>query len=210
MLKILVADDHMVVRKGLKQILGEVPDMIVAGEASDGPKTLHMVQEDHYDLVLLDIAMPGISGLDVLKQLKSEKPDLPVLMLSMYPEEQYAVRTLKAGASGYLTKESASDELIAAIRKVCSGGKYVTASLAEKLASCLDTYSEKPVHERLSDREYQVVRMIASGKTVTEIADALSLSVKTISTNRSRALIKMGMKTNAEMTYYAIKHGLVE
>jgi len=128
----------------------------------------------------------------------------------MYPEEQYAVRTLKAGASGYLTKESASDELIAAIRKVSSGGKYVTSSLAEKLASCLDTYSDKPVHERLSDREYQVVRMIASGKTVTEIAEELSLSVKTISTNRSRALIKMGMKTNAEITYYAIKHGLVD
>jgi len=210
MLKILVADDHMIVREGLKQILGEIPDMIVAGEASDGSKTLHKVREDHYDLVLLDIAMPGISGLDVLKQLKSEKPDLPVLMLSMYPEEQYAVRTLKAGASGYLTKESAPDELIAAIRKVCSGGKYVTSSLAEKLASCLDMYSEKPVHERLSDREYQVVRMIASGKTVTEIADALSLSVKTISTNRSRALTKMGMKTSAEITYYAIKHGLVE
>jgi two-component system invasion response regulator UvrY len=210
MLKILVADDHTVVREGLKQILGEVPDMIVAGEASDGPKTLHKVQDEYYDLVLLDIAMPGISGLDVLKQLKSVKPDLPVLMLSMYPEEQYAVRTLKAGASGYLTKESASDELIAAIRKVCSGGKYITSSLAEKLASCLDTYSDRPVHECLSDREYQVVRMIASGKTVTEIADALCLSVKTISTNRSRALTKMGMKTNAEITYYAVKHGLVE
>jgi two-component system invasion response regulator UvrY len=182
-LKILVADDHTIVREGLKQILGEVPDMIVVGEASDGPETLHKVREDHYDLVLLDIAMTGISGLDVLKHLKSEKPDLPVLMLSMYPEEQYALRTLKAGASGYLTKESASDELIAAIRKVCSGGKYVTSSLAEKLALCLDTYSEKPVHERLSDREYQVVRMIASGKTVTEIAEELSLSVKTISTN---------------------------
>ena len=210
MLKILVADDHTIVREGLKQILGEVHDMIVAGEASDGSETLQKIRKDHYDLVLLDIAMPGISGLDVLKHLKSEKPDLPVLMLSMYPEEQYAVRTLKAGASGYLTKESASDELIAAIRKVSSGGKYVTSSLAEKLASCLDTYPDKPLHERLSDREYQVVRMIASGKTVTEIADKLSLSVKTISTNRSRALIKMGMKTNAEITYYAIKHGLVE
>ncbi|UCE50738.1 MAG: response regulator transcription factor [Phycisphaerales bacterium] len=209
-MKILVADDHTIVREGLKQILGEVPDMIVAGEASDGLEALHKVRDNHYDLVLLDIAMPGIGGLDVLKHLKAEKPDLPVLMLSMYPEEQYAVRTLKAGASGYLTKESASDELIAAIRKVSSGGKYVTSSLAEKLASCLDTYSERPVHEKLSDREYQVVRMIASGKTVTEIAEELSLSVKTISTNRSRALTKMGMKTNAELTYYAIKHGLVE
>jgi DNA-binding NarL/FixJ family response regulator len=205
-----VADDHTIVREGLKQILGEVPDMIVAGEASDGLEALHKVRDNHYDLVLLDIAMPGIGGLDVLKHLKVEKPDLPVLMLSMYPEEQYAVRTLKAGASGYLTKESASDELIAAIRKVSSGGKYVTSSLAEKLASCLDTYSDKPVHEKLSDREYQVVRMIASGKTVTEIAEELSLSVKTISTNRRRALMKMGMKTNAELTYYAIKHGLVE
>ena len=210
MLRILVADDHTIVREGLKQILGEVPDMIVAGEASDGLKTLQKVQEDHYDLVLLDIAMPGLSGLDVLKHLKSNKPELPVLMLSMYPEEQYAVRTLKAGASGYLTKESASEELIAAIRKVCSGGKYITSSLAEKLAYCLDSNSERPVHERLSDREYQVVQMIASGQTVTEIAEALSLSVKTISTNRSRALMKMGMKTNAELTYYAIKHGLVE
>ena len=210
MLKILVADDHTIVRDGLKQILGEVPDMIVAGEAADGSKVLRKVREGHYDLVLLDIAMPGISGMDVLKQLRSERPDLPVLMLSMYPEEQYAIRTLRAGASGYLTKESASDELITAIRKVCSGGKYITSSLAEKLAFCLDSYSDQPVHERLSDREYQVVRMIASGKTVTEIAEALSLSVKTISTNRSRALKKMGMKTNAEITYYAIKHGLVE
>jgi len=210
MLKILVADDHTIVRDGLRQILGEVPDMIVAGEASDGVQALHKVREDHYDVVLLDIAMPGISGVDVLKQLKLEKPDLPVLMLSMYPEEQYAMRTLKAGAAGYLTKESASDELITAIRKVCGGGKYITSSLAEKLAFCLDSHSDQPVHERLSDREYQVVRMIASGKTVTEIAEELYLSVKTISTNRSRALIKMGMKTNAEITYYAIKHGLVD
>lgn len=210
MLKILVADDHTIVRKGLKQILSEVPDMIVAGEASDGAEVLHKVRKEPYDLVLLDIAMPGITGLEVLKQLKPERPELPVLMLSMYPEEQYAVRTLKAGASGYLTKESAPDELIAAIRKVCEGGKYITSSLAEKLAFRLDTNSERPVHERLSDREYQVVRMIASGKTVTEIADTLCLSVKTISTNRRRALAKMGMKTNAEMTYYAIKHGLVE
>ena len=210
MLRILVADDHTIVREGLKQILGEVPDIIVAGEASDGLEALQKAQEDHYDLVLLDIAMPGLGGLDVLKHLKSHKPELPVLMLSMYPEEQYAVRTLKAGASGYLTKESASDELIAAIHKVCSGGRYITSSLAEKLAFCLDANSEKPIHERLSDREYQVVRMIASGQTVTEIADALCLSVKTISTNRTRALTKMGMKTNAEMTYYAIKHGLVE
>lgn len=210
MLRILVADDHTMVREGLKRILDEHPDMTVAGEACNGSETLDRIRDGQYDLVLLDIAMPGRGGLDVLKQLKSENPGLPVLMLSMYPEEQYAVRTLKAGASGYLTKESAPDELIAAVRKVCKGGKYVTSSLAEKLALYLEEDSAKPVHERLSDREYQVVRMIASGKTVTEIAEALSLSVKTISTNRSRALAKMGMKTNAEATYYAVKHGLVQ
>jgi len=209
-LKILVADDHAIVREGLKQILAEIPDIVVAGEASDGNQALKQARKGDYDLVLLDIAMPGTSGVEVLKQVKSERPDLPVLMLSMYPEEQYAVRTLKAGASGYLTKESAPEELIAAIRKVCRGGKYVTSSLAEKLAFYLETDSEKAAHELLSDREYQVMLMIASGKTVKQIADELALSVKTISTNRSRALRKMEMKTNAEMTYYAIKQGLVD
>jgi len=210
LLKILVVDDHTIVREGLKQILSGVPDIIVAGEASDGNQALKQVRNGDYDLLLLDIAMPGVSGLEVLKQLKTERPDLPILMLSIYPEEQYAVRTLKAGASGYLTKESAPEELIAAIRKVCTGGKYVTSSLAEKLAHYLKADFEKPAHEHLSDREYQVVLMIASGKTVSQIATELSLSVKTISTNRSRALTKMGMKTNAELTYYAIKHGLVD
>ena len=210
MLKILVADDHTIVREGLKQILSGVPDIIVTGEASDGNQALKQVRNGDYDLLLLDIAMPGVSGLEVLKELKTERPDLPILMLSIYPEEQYAVRTLKAGASGYLTKESAPEELIAAIRKVCTGGKYVTSSLAEKLAHYLKADFEKPAHEHLSDREYQVVLMIASGKTVSQIATELSLSVKTISTNRSRALTKMGMKTNAELTYYAIKHGLVD
>jgi len=208
-LKILIADDHAIVREGLKQILVEIDDIIVAGEASDGNQALERVREEAYDLVLLDISMPGMSGLDVLKQMKTERPDLPVLMLSIYPEEQYAVRTLKAGASGYLTKQSAPEELIAAIRKVYKGGKYVSASLAEKLAMFLDADISRPVHELLSDREYQVVVMIASGKTVSEIAAELSLSVKTISTHRSRALSKMGMKTNAEITYYAVKHGLV-
>lgn len=209
MIRILVADDHAVVREGLKQILSGIPDMIVAGEASDGRQALEQARKGAYDLLLLDIAMPIMNGLDVLKQLKSEKADLPILMLSMYPEEQYAIRTLKAGASGYLTKASAPEELIAAVRKVCQGGKYVTSSLAEKLATYLQPDRERPVHELLSDREYQVVLMIASGKTVSEIADALSLSVKTISTNRSRALAKMGMKTNAELTHYAISNGLV-
>jgi len=209
MIKILIADDHAIIREGLKQILAETSDMVVAGEAADGREVLDQVRKDDYDLVLLDIAMPGRGGLDTLARLKHEKPELPVLVLSMYPEEQYAIRAFKAGASGYLTKESAPEELISAIRKVTQGGKYVSSSLAEKLVFNLETDTEKPLHEKLSDREYEVMIMIASGKTVKEIADKLSLSVKTISTNRVRALKKMGMKNNAEIIYYAIKQGLV-
>lgn len=210
MIKILIADDHAIVRKGLKQILSETSDMVVAAEAADGRQCLELVWKNDLDLVLLDIAMPGRGGMDILKQLKHEKPKLPILMLSMYSEEQYAVRALKAGASGYLTKESAPEELIAAIQKVSQGGKYVSSSLAEKLAVYLETDTEKPVHETLSDREYQVMLMIASGKTVKQIADELSLSVKTISTYRARTLIKTGMKNNAEITYYAMKNALVD
>ncbi len=209
MIKILIADDHAIVREGLKQILAETSDMIVAGEAANGTDVLEQVRKDNWDLVLLDISMPGRGGLDTLKQLNHEKPELPVLMLSMYPEEQYAIRAFRAGASGYLTKESAPEELISAIRKVSQGGKYVSSLLAEKLVYYLKTDAEKPAYENLSDREYQVMLMIASGKAVKEIANDLSLSVKTISTNRARALKKMGMKNNAEVTYYAIKQGLV-
>jgi len=204
-----VADDHAIVREGLKQIVADSPDMVVAGEAVDGQEVLEQVRKEHWDLILLDLSMPGRSGIDTLKDLKTEKPKLPILVLSMYPEEQYAIRALKAGAAGYLTKESAPEELIEAIRKVSQGSKYISASLAESLASHVERNSDKPAHETLSDREYQVMLMIASGKTVTEIANELSLSVKTISTNRVRALRKMGMKNNAEFTYYAIKHGLV-
>jgi len=208
-IRILVVDDHTIVREGLKQILADTPDMEVTGEAADGNQALERARSGGYDIVLLDIAMPGRNGLEILKLLKYERPDLPVLMLSMYPEEQFAVRTLRSGASGYLTKESAPEELVTAIRKVRGGGKYVTASLAERLAFHLEGDPDRPPHERLSDREYQVVTMIASGKTVGEIAEELGLSVKTVSTNRSRALLKMGMKTNAELTYYAVKQGLV-
>ncbi len=210
MLKILIADDHAIVREGLKQILAETADMVVAGEATNGQEVLELVRKKDFDLVLLDLAMPEKDGLDTLKELKLEKPNLPVLVLSIYPEEQYAVRVLRAGASGYLTKESAPDELIAAIRKVSRKGKYVSQSLGEKLASYLTADPDKPAHELLSDREYRVMLMIASGKTVTEIAEAIFLSVKTISTYRVRALRKMGMKNNAEFAYYAIKHGLLE
>ncbi len=210
MIKILIADDHPVVRKGLKEIIEDIPDLAVRGEASTGHEALEKVRKGDFDLVVLDISMPGINGLDILKQLKDEKPKLPVLVLSMYPEEQYAVRVLRAGASGYLTKESAPEELITAIRKASKGRKYISSSLAEKLAFDLETGAGRPLHETLSDREYQVMRMIASGKTGKVIGEELFLSVKTISTYRARILEKMEMKSNAELTHYALKHGLVE
>ena len=210
MIKVLVADDHTLVRKGLKQILLETKDIEVVDEARDGKETINKVNKKDYDLVLLDISLPGRSGIDVLKQLKCSNPSLPVLILSMHPEEQYAVRTLRAGAAGYLTKESAPKELIAAIRKVAKGGKYITSSLAEKLAGEIGPSSDKPLHETLSDREYQVMCLIASGKTVKEIAEELFLSGKTISTYRSRILEKMKMRSSAELTHYAIKLGLVD
>lgn len=210
MIRVLVADDHTIVREGLKQILSDTPDIEVADEAANAKEVITKVSDNEYDLVLLDISFPGRSGIDILKQLKCLKPKLPVLILSMYPEEQYAIRSLKAGASGYVTKESASDELIAAIRQVTKGKKYITTSLAERLVFELEKDYEDQPHEVLSDREYQVMCLIASGKTVKEIAEALSLSVKTISTHRSRILRKMAMHNNAQLTHYAIKLGLVE
>jgi DNA-binding NarL/FixJ family response regulator len=209
MIKVLIADDHPIVRQGLRQVLKETSDIVVAGEAGTGPETLDEVSKNDYDVVLLDISMPGRSGLDILRQLKLENPDLRVLILSTYPEEQYAVRSLKDGAEGYLTKASIPDELVAAIRKAASGRKYVSSALAEKLAFDLNVNSQKPVHETLSDREYQVMCMIASGKMAKEIAAELALSVKTISTYRTRILEKLQMKNNAEITLYAIKQGLV-
>lgn len=210
MIKILIADDHAIVREGLKQIVGETADMVVADEATSGHEVLEKVWDNTYDVVILDISMPGRDGVDILKQLKDHDPHLPILILSMHPEEQYAVRVLKAGAAGYLTKESAPDELVTAIRRVSTGRKYVSASLAEKLALDLERDTEKQCHEILSDREYQVMCMIASGKRVQEIAEELCLSVKTVSTYRARILEKMKMKNNAELMYYAIKQGLVD
>jgi DNA-binding NarL/FixJ family response regulator len=209
MIRILVADDHAIVRDGLKQIVSDTSDMVVAAEASNGQEALNKALEDDYDVVLLDITIPDRSGLDILKEIKSQKPELPVLILSMHPEEQYAVRALKAGAAGYLTKESAPEELINAMRRVSGGGKYVTSSLAEKLASVLKTGAEKPLHQVLSNREYQVLCMIASGKRVKQIADELLLSAKTVSTYRSRVLRKMNMNNNIELTRYAIQNQLV-
>ncbi len=210
-MNVLIVDDHAVVRKGLRQILSEEYDDLVFAEATEGRSALEAVTERALDVVVLDISMPGRSGLDVLKEIKKERPDLPVLVLSMYPEEQFAVRVLRAGASGYLTKETAPNELVKAIKKVTTGGTYVSPALAEMLALDLqqDTNQAYP-HKALSDREYEVMLMIASGKAVSEIAEELSLSVKTISTYRARIIDKIHMRSNAEITRYAIRHGLVE
>ncbi|MBN2282386.1 MAG: response regulator transcription factor [Deltaproteobacteria bacterium] len=209
-IEILIADDHPIVREGFKQVISETDDMIVADEASNGQEVMALVNKRDYDLILLDISMPGRSGLEVLKDLKSEHQKLPVLILSIYPEEQYAVRAFRAGASGYLTKASAPNELISAIRKIVHGGRYVSESLAEKLTYYLDRDTTKPLHDSLSDREYQVMLLLGSGKTVKEIAEMLFLSVKTISTYRTHILEKMKMKNNAEITFYVVKNKLIE
>ncbi|MHA1381054.1 MAG: response regulator [Candidatus Helarchaeota archaeon] len=210
MIKVLIVDDHTIVREGLKQILEGTSDIVVTDEARSAQEVLNKIKNNNFDIVLLDISLPGRSGLDVLKQLKSIDPDLPVLILSMHPEEQYAIRSIRAKASGYLTKESASDELIKAIRKVAQGRKYITSSLAERLAFELEDNISGSYHEKLSDREYQVMCMIASGKRIKEIADALALSVKTISTYRTRILKKMNMRSTSQLIHYAIKSGLVD
>ena len=210
MIRALIADDHAVVRQGLKQILGDTPEMLVAGEATNGQEVLDKVRAEPWDVVVLDISMPDRSGLDILKQLRSERPKLPVLVLSMHSEDQYAMRVLKAGASGYLTKDSAPDELVKAIRKVVSGGTYVSSLLAEKLAFEIGTDSSRLPHETLSDREFQVLRLIAAGESVTEIAAELYLSPKTVSTYRTRLLTKMNLETNAELMHYAMQNHLID
>jgi len=210
MLRVLLADDHAVVRQGLKQILTEIPEVGAVGEAPNGEAALAMVRAEHWDVLVLDMSMPGRGGLDVLKDVRRERPLTKVLVLSMHPEDQFAVRLLKAGASGYLTKETAPAELVVAIRKILTGGKYISSTLAEKLAFDLDRDSDKPLHEVLSDREFQVLRMLAAGRTVQQIADELLLSAKTISTYRARILEKLNLKSNAEMIRYAIHNRLIE
>ena len=210
MLRILLADDHEVVRKGLVKVLAEILQPIKVDEANNGQEALGKVLKSEYDLVVLDIKMPGKSGLDVLKEIKQHKPKLPVLILSMHPEEQFAIRAMRAGASGYLTKECAGDELALAVRKTLKGERYISSTLAEILAGDLTNDSGKPLHEILSDREYQVMLMIASGKPVGAIAKELRLSAKTISSYRTNILLKTRMKNNAEITHYAIQNNLVD
>lgn len=209
-MNVLIADDHAIVREGLKRILADLPGEVVIGEAANGVETCQLVRNRNWDVVLLDINMPGRNGLDTLKVIKDEKPELPVLVLSIYPEDQYALRALKANASGYLAKNSAPELLISAIAKVTQGGKYISETVAQKLAGALSSDVEKLPHETLSDREYEILRAIASGHTLSQIADHLSLSVKTIGTYRSRILQKMKLTNNAELTVYAIKNGLVD
>ena len=209
-MKILITDDHAVVRQGLKQILLEEFTRAEFGEATNAQEAIERVWKENWDVVVLDITMPGRSGLEVLKEIKKSRPKLPVLVLSMHPEDQFAVRMLKAGAAGYLTKESAGEELVGAIQKVLGGGRYISASLAERMAFYLDHDAHHAPHERLSDREFQILRLIALGKAVSQIAKELSLSVKTISTYRARILNKMQMTHNAELTRYALQMSLVD
>ena len=208
MKNILIADDHPIVREGLKQILSKSVDVVSVDEASNGNEALIKIGGNDYDLILLDISMPGRDGFDTLAQIRHDKPEIPVLILSMHPEEHYAKRALKSGAAGYLSKNRAQDELLIAIQRVAKGEKYITSSLAEKLAYDLERDTEEPPHEKLSNRELQVMKMIASGKSLTDIGSDLSLSIKTISTYRGRIMEKIGFKNNAELIHYVIKHGL--
>jgi DNA-binding NarL/FixJ family response regulator len=210
MIKILLADDHAVVRQGLKQMLMETYPHAIFAEASNAAEVMELVHKQRWDIAILDISMPGRNGLDVLKEIKDLYPKLPVLILSMHPEDQFAVRVIKAGAAGYMMKDTAMEELITAIKKILAGGKYIRASVAEKLAEDIGRRKSDEPHTTLSDREYQVLCMIASGTTVSDIAEKMALSVKTISTYRARILEKMEMKSNAELTHYAIKNNLVE
>lgn len=210
MIRILIADDHRIVREGLKQVLSEESSFVVAGEAAHGLEVLKQIREQEFDVLLMDMSMPGTSGVELIKQVKSEKPKLAIMVLSMHKEEQYAVRAMKAGAFGYLTKESASDQLISAILKVARGGIFLSASAAERMAIELYSNHDAIPHTLLSDREYQVFRMITLGIPINRIADELSLSVKTVSTHKTRILQKMRMNNAAELIHYAIRHQLLD
>jgi DNA-binding NarL/FixJ family response regulator len=210
MIRVLVADDHPLLRHGLKQVLEQEPDLAEVGEAADSEQALEQIGQKKWDCVILDIAMPGRGGLDVLREIRRRDPALPVLVLSVHSEDEFAIRAIKAGANGYLSKINPTTEIMHAVRKVLTGKKYVSASLAEALANALESENERSPHESLSDREFQVMCRIASGKTVSQIAAEIALSVKTVSTYRARVLEKMHMGTNSELTRYAIQRGLVD
>lgn len=211
MIRIMIVDDHPILRAGLKTLLSEHPDMLVAGEAGTGSEAVKMVQQAEYDIVLLDVTMPDMNGVDALKQIQRHCPALPVLILSMHPEEQYAINLLRSGASGYVPKEGAPEQLVTAIQTVMQGRRYVSPAVAELLAGDLDGGNTgKPPHTTLSEREFQIFCKLAGGQAVSEIGNDLHLSVKTISTYRSRILGKMKMKNNADLTYYAIKNGIIQ
>ena len=209
-MRILVCDDHPIVRRRVREILEQAGAPVTVGEAANAAEGLALARKEPWDTVVLDITMPGRSGVELLKELKSERPSLPVLVFSVHPAEQYAVRVLRAGASGYLTKESAPEELLAAIRRIVRGGRYISPSVGEWLADDLGRSAEQLPHHGLSDREFEIIRLLASGKRVSEIAKQLHLSVKTVSTYRARVLGKLNLRTTAEIIRYAIKHGLVD
>ena len=210
MIRVIVADDHAIVRQGLRSILDAAQDMRCVAEAENAGEAMRAIRDIECDALLLDISMPGKNGIDILKQIKKEKPRLPVLILSMHPEDQYALRAIKAGAAGYLTKQSAPQQLVAAIRQIAQGRKFITQELAEALANHLDDEGDQMPHETLSDREFQTLRLIGAGKSLTDIANELCLSVKTVSVYRARLLEKMKLKNNSELTHYAVKNGLAE
>ncbi|WP_124951211.1 response regulator [Sulfuriferula thiophila] len=209
-IRVFIVDDHAIVREGLKQILADTSDLVVAGDAETGHEAIQLARQGKYDVLLLDISMPDRSGIEILKQIKKEAPDIAVLMLSMHREDQYAIRSLKAGAAGYLNKQSAPAELVVAIREVIAGRKYISNALAQELANQVGGNHQTALHETLSDREYQTMTMIASGKCVSDIATELNLSVKTVSMYRARLLQKMKLKNNAELMHYAMKNRLVD
>lgn len=209
-LRVLIADDHAIIRDGLKLILGETDDLLVAGEARNGNEVLAKVRDENWDVVLLDISMPGKNGLELIKLIKSEKPKLPILVLTMHQEGQYALRALRAGASGYVTKEGDAEQLIAIIRKVAGGGVHLSLAMAEQLARELIPGSEREPHTLLSDREYQIFQMLLSGSGISEVAAELSLSVKTVSTHKTRIMEKLHLSNQTELVRYAISHNLIE
>ena len=210
MIRVVIADDHTIVREGLKQLLGAATDLEVVGEARDGHEALKIVRDTDFDVLLLDLSMPGKGGLELIKQVRDEKPKVRIVVLSMHAEHQYAVRAIRTGASGYLTKDTAATQLVAAIRKVAGGGAFISAEVAEQLALSAMPHAEGPPHASLSNREYQIFQLLVAGKAVSDIAQQLNLSVKTVSTHKARLLEKMGLASQAELVHYAIKHRLVD